>query len=92
MRLWLIRPRSSETLGADNPWEPWYDKVFGFVVRAATEAEARAFAQQREGNETDATDPEGRTAAWSSDRYSTCEPLMEEDGEPGIVLRDFKSA
>lgn len=37
MKLWLLRP----VVGLDendNPWWPWYDKAFGFVVRAETEA------------------------------------------------------
>ena len=40
MKLWLIRTRDP-TSGA---WDPWYDKAFGFVVRAETEGQARKFA------------------------------------------------
>ena len=29
MRLWLLRPVEGDSL-----WDPWYDKAFGFVVRA----------------------------------------------------------
>ena len=36
MRLWLLRPQEGLIEG-DNPWDPWYDKAFGFVVRAETE-------------------------------------------------------
>lgn len=36
MKIWLLRPID----GCDE-WNPWYDKAFGFVVRAAREQEAR---------------------------------------------------
>ena len=41
MKLWLLKPIKR--------WTVWYDKAFGFVVRAATEDEARA-AASREGS------------------------------------------
>lgn len=31
MKLWLLRPIETE---GPNLWDPWYDKAFGFVVRA----------------------------------------------------------
>jgi hypothetical protein len=37
VRLWLLRPVESGSAF----WEPWYDKAFGFVVRAETEEDAR---------------------------------------------------
>jgi len=35
----------------DNPWEPWFDKAFGFVVRAKNKDEARKFANEEAGDE-----------------------------------------
>jgi hypothetical protein len=39
MKLWLLRPKEGR-----SHWEPWYDKAFGFVVRANSETEARKLA------------------------------------------------
>lgn len=43
MRLWELRPIDKDS----GPWEPWYDKAFGFVVRADTEAQARCWHRHR---------------------------------------------
>lgn len=86
MKLWLLRPIDGDAL-----WEPWYDKAFGFVVRAETEADARALALTESGEETFAllsADPD--RPAWTS-AHSTCVELLP-DGEPGIVLRDLKAS
>jgi hypothetical protein len=50
VKLWLLRPVDNLPNG-DNPWEPWYDKAFGFVVRAKNEQEAREFATAEAGDE-----------------------------------------
>jgi hypothetical protein len=75
MQLWLLQPVEI--------WEPWYDKAFGFVVRAESEDEARRFASAKEGDE-------GKDV-WLDPTLTTCEPLVA-GGEPGIILRDFWSA
>lgn len=59
MNLYLLRPRDEH----HGPWEPWFDKVFGFVVRADTEAEARAVADTHGGDENDEGHP-WLDAAW----------------------------
>lgn len=92
MRLWLLRPREGFTdknLSVESPWSPWYDKVFGFVVRAETEAEARAVASEEGGDEN--REVSGARYPWIDPHYSTCEPLTDE-GEPGLVIRDFAAA
>ena len=89
MKLWLLRP--VEDLPPDhdkNPWEPWYDKAFGFVVRAETEEEARGFAQRDSGDECGWR---REKPTWLLPQWSTCTPLTEE-GEAGVVIRDFASA
>ena len=80
MKLWLLRPRKRRT--GKDPWSPWYDKAFGFVVRAHTAQQARALAVARAGAEGD--------EAWTA-QYSTCVRLTE-DGEEGVVMEDFHSA
>lgn len=82
MKLWLLRPRDSNS----GPWDPWYDKAFGFVVRSETERAARTYADEGGGCET----RYGEKQVWSDERLSTCEELAS-DGPEGIVLRDFKS-
>jgi hypothetical protein len=84
--LWLLRPRDSVVnlpSSADNPWEPWYDKTFGFVVRAATEERAREIAESERGAE--------HSGAWLDSRYSTCEVLTAA-GVEGLVIEDNRQA
>lgn len=90
MRLWLISP--VERLDKnDNPWKPWYDKAFGFVVRAETEEEARDFAHDEAGDENLGGKTTNTTQPWKDARYSTCTELLP-DGEAGVVMQDFASA
>lgn len=89
MKLWLLEPVRTLPVD-DNPWEPWYDKAFGFVVRAETEAEARALAQAEGGDEIYGPNVND-CPAWTDNRYSTCVELLP-DGPIGVVLRDFASA
>lgn len=82
MKLWLLKPIGEET----GPWSPWYDKAFGFVVRAETEEDARRFAQDQGGDEV-----RRNGSAWTDPKLSTCVPLTPK-GEAGVVLRDFHAA
>jgi hypothetical protein len=94
MKLWLLRPVDGLPDG-DNPWEPWYDKSFGFVVRCESEKEAREIAHENAGDEN-----RGRfldreiartTSPWLDTKYSTCVELTAE-GAPGLVINDFAAA
>ena len=40
MKLWILMPKENLNKG-DDPWNPWYDKCFGMIIRAKTEEEAR---------------------------------------------------
>ena len=85
MKLFLLKPIK---LPKDrNPWWPWYDNAFGFVVRAEDEGAARQFASENAGTE----ETSGFGNPWLSWRYSTCVELTS-DGEAGIIIRDFASA
>ena len=79
--LWLLKPR--DDIKGENPWEPWYDKAFGFVVEARSEAEARQLANEDGGDECG--DP------WLDPEMSTCERLRT-TGKPRIVIQDFRRA
>jgi hypothetical protein len=94
MKLWLLLPVPNLRKG-DNPWEPWYNKTFGFVVRAETEADARTFANGAAGSENRgeflSEKIANTTAPWLDAQYSTCVPLGNE-GETGVVMKDFAAA
>lgn len=75
MRIWILRPLS--------PWIPWYDKMFGAVVRAETADEARAIAASQAQDEG----PD----AWRDADESSCEELVAE-GPEGVVMKDIHSA
>jgi hypothetical protein len=94
MKLWLLRPVDGLAKN-DDPWEPWYDKAFGFVVRAETEAEARALAHAEAGDENRGLFLRARIAdtaqPWMDAKYSTCTELLPE-GAAELVMKDFASA
>lgn len=78
MKLYILRPSKDSDL-----WSPWYDKAFGFVIRANSEMEAREIAANEHGDE-------GRQA-WLSYASSECHELTS-DGDSEIVIRDFARA
>ena len=94
MGLWILKPVSGLP-NVDNPWEPWFDKAFGFVVCAETEEEARNFAHRDAGDENRGEFLGRKTSEtkspWLDRKYTTCHPLND-DIENGVVLRDFASA
>ena len=90
-KLWLLKPINNSK---QSLWDPWYDKAFGFVVRASTASEARAFAQAKAGTEAEGSDWQDESTnipVWTSPELTSCELLVPE-GEEGIVLRDFRAA
>ena len=86
MKLWLLLPVDGLN-DLNNPWEPWYDKAFGFVVRAESELEAREMASRSGGDEVE----RGLPNPWEEPSLSTCVELTA-DGECGVVMRDFAAA
>ena len=92
MELWLLRP--AKKLPEDNAWEPWYDKAFGFVVRAETEERARKIANKHGKQETGEISYDVyRTGGnpWLDPAQSTCTELKSE-GVSAMIIRDLKSA
>lgn len=88
MILWLLRPR--DLSDNDNPWYPWYDKCFGYVIRAETEQAARKLAHENAGDEN----REGflkTKEPWLDKKYSTCVELVN-DGKSEIIIQDFSNA
>ena len=86
MKLWLLRPIDNTSIN-DNPWEPWYDKAFGFVIRAENEQEARELTDAEAGDEKHYN---GKRT-WLEPKYATCVELTAE-GESGIIIKDYAAA
>jgi len=92
MKLWILKP--AKDLPEDNPWEPWYDKAFGFIVQAPDEETARKLANENGGDETGKISHDiYRTGgdAWLDHEMSTCKELQVGDVEM-VIMRDFASA
>lgn len=94
MKIWELRPVIGLEDG-DNPWDPWYDKSFGFVVIAEDEASARRIAHENSGDENRGCflgkETAKTKAPWMDGKYSTCAELVA-DGEPRLVMQDFARA
>ena len=80
MKLYILRPVNK----ADKPWNPWYDKSFGFVVQAKSPKEAREIASLECGDE--------EPIAWKDAQCSTCTELKPKGKSPKVIMRDFHSA
>lgn len=97
MKIWLLEPIENLP-DTDNPWGSWHNKVFGFVVCAETEHDARNFAhgggcdENRTMSIKSSTHLRGKTAntdkPWLDPKYSSCVELGQ-SGEAGIVMMDF---
>ena len=86
MKLWHLTPNpalAEKYDRAQNPWEPWYDKNFGFVIRAKNEASARQIA-------ADNASDEGKDA-WLKAEFSDCR-ILTAVGESGVVETNFAAA
>ena len=79
MALYKLEPRF-ENGGA---WKPWYDKMFGAIVRAESEQAAR---------ELLASNPRDEGAAcWLDPTQSVCVEVVAV-GPPEVIVRDVHSA
>ncbi len=98
MKLYLLRPL--------KVWQPWYDKCFGMVIRANSEEEARKEASNHSGDEDsksydgggfydddigDDIDVVVNVSVWQNNQLTSCEELTN-DGDPGLVIKDFAAA
>lgn len=84
MKLYILRPIENQTI--NNPWKPWYDKAFGFVIRASSEQEARQIADEEAGDEN-----RSEEHPWLDVNYSMCIELIP-DGKAQLILRDYAAA
>ena len=73
-------------------WEPWYDKSFGFVIRAESEDEARKIADENAGNENmDNETYKDTKHPWLDPKQATC-VVLTNDGKQELIIKDFKAA
>jgi len=86
MKLWLIKAKLDLPKG-DNPWDPWYDKVHGFVIRAESEKAARLIAHHGPGWEQD-TIP--NVNPWLDPKYSTCEEIFLDGETEDVIMMDYR--
>jgi len=100
MKLWLLRPRPENQRPERDPWTPWYDKAFGFVVYAETSAKARQIANDNGGDEVGPArsaphSPDYHIGGdpWLDTRCSTCKCLaVVGDETAGVVMQDYHAA
>ena len=90
MKLWTLKPRDDN----QEAWKPWYDKAFGFVIRAESEERAREIANANGGDETgEISNKIYRRGGnpWLDTKQSICVELLAEGFEE-IIIKDFYSA
>jgi hypothetical protein len=78
-KLWLLQPVDDNSA----PWLSFHNCMFGFVVRALHEDEARTLSAKQAGDEG----PD----AWLSSRLSTCVELKD-DGHSKVILEAYNRA
>jgi len=95
--VWVLRPRDDRP-DDDDPWDPWYDKCFGMVIRAETEAEAREVAQ--DNAECEVGYGKDKPEVWTDPDISDCVPIEEYHPEregkystdDSVLMRDVAHA
>lgn len=101
MKLWILRPvgYGDYDFGGrweEGPWDPWYDKAFGFVVIALNERAAREWAASRHGNEAPYSWKPGQSGnPWMDPSLTECKELTADTfrrSGPGVVLADIQGA
>lgn len=100
MKLYLLEPVKNLPK-KDSPWEPWYDKCFGMVIRAYNEEEARLLADGEGESENDGWSTDYSTVPtkvirkslqpWLDNKYSTCIELIPE-GEKEVIIKNVANA
>ena len=95
MELYLLEPKdkykNDEVDNKENPWSPWYDKTFGFVIAAESEKEARKIADKRNHKWYSSHGSKHYEGLWLDDNYAKCINLKNIN-DKGIVLSDERWA
>lgn len=83
MKFWILK-----AIEGTPAFEPWYDKTFGLVVRAESEPAARRLASGDASGDDPGDEGPG---VWLDPLQTTCVRLFEE-GDPDVILVDFRAA
>ena len=78
-KLWILQPVDDSA----GPWLSFHNCMFGFVIRAIHEDEARTHAAKQAGDEG----PD----AWLSSLLSSCVELKD-DGQSEVILAAYNRA
>ena len=79
LKLWILTPINPQ----NSPWDPWYNKCFGMVIRAESEELARSLASRHSGYE--GSEP------WQNPIQSSCE-ILDKEGPEAILMLDVAKA
>jgi len=90
MTLYLLEP-VEDLQKEDDLWSDYYGCVFGMVIRAQTEIEARKIAQKEGGFETERVDKNQivKLFPWHDPKYTTCVELTPV-GDAGLIVKDMR--
>lgn len=91
MNLYHLEPRAPKR----KPWDPWYDKCFGFVIRAETESQARLMASVQSGDEDGLMSKEEKKkdSVWLAPHLTVCHEIAYNvSGKEDTIIRDFHAA
>jgi len=81
MKIYILKPRDNLV---PDPWNPWYDCAFGFIIQAENEYIARMFASDDAGSEGG--------DVWAKHEITSCKELFVEGEMPEIIMKDFAAA
>lgn len=93
-KLWLLKPRpeliaENKPYDKTNPWVNWYDRAYGFVVRAKSETKARQIADCYAGDENRSSgNLDELRRPWLDPKMTICDELTT-DGKLGLIVRDY---
>jgi len=92
MNIYILMPIKLSK-GVKDPWNPWYDKAFGFVIRANSEHEARCLANDNAGDENYKRNGINfeKIEPWMDSLYTSCE-ILDKEGDSEVIMCDFMSA
>ncbi len=90
MKLYILKAREGLEKG-DDPWDPWYDKMFTVVIRAPDETRAREIAQENSLDESRGEfmgkELSKTKTPWLDNKYSSCDELKHE-GRAEVIITD----
>ena len=79
MKLYILRPLNKDV----REFNPWYDKNFGYVIRAKNKKSARKLAEINAGDEGE--------DVWLDNEKTSCE-ILESEGTTELIMIDCRMA